>query len=112
MSLYADYINEIDCGRKIIESNDYFVAYFIHPHGECYIEDMYIIPEKRKSGLCFEILRSIEEIAKSNNCKILSHAIVKTHKNKDHVEGASVAFGFKFHSETETEKNFIKELYE
>lgn len=113
MSLFSDYIEEIDCGRKIIELPGVaFATYFIHKEiGECYIEDLYIAPDFRCNGYLTKIMNSITEIAKFHGCKVVTHGIVKTHKNKDSVQEISARlFGFKKHSETDTDINFIKEI--
>jgi GNAT superfamily N-acetyltransferase len=54
MSHYADYVKERQ-GKLVYECDDGFAVYWYlqHPtHGECvYIEDIYVVPEKRKSGV-------------------------------------------------------------
>lgn len=113
MSLLSDYINEIDCGRRIIELPGVaFATYFIHRGAnECYIEDLYISKPHRSSGVLSRLINQIAEVAIKNGCNKLTHGIVKTHKNQELVEKISRRiFGFKFHSETDTDKYFIKEL--
>lgn len=113
MSLFSDYINEIDCGRRIIELPDVaFATFYIHQDlKECYIEDLFISKEYRSKGILSALIKQITDLAKEHGCDKLTHGIVNKNKNKNKVEEISrKLFGFKPYSETENEKNFIKEL--
>jgi GNAT superfamily N-acetyltransferase len=112
MSLYSEYVKELECGRDIIEIDKVaFVTYFIHTDTkECYIEDMYIRPRYRNGGLCFKILKNVEDIAKKKGCTELTHGIVKAHKDHKTIKLISEKYGFRFVHETETEVYFAKEI--
>lgn len=69
-SLYAKYIRERE-GKEIIETDDGFATYQIFDNGECYLQDIYIVPEKRNSGLATEIANKVSEIAKERGCNLL-----------------------------------------
>jgi GNAT superfamily N-acetyltransferase len=112
LSLYADYVREINCGRNIVEVDKvWFLTYYVHKDiRECYIEDMYIHPRYRNGGLCFKILNGIQDTAKKMGCTQLTHAIVKKHKNFEGIKLISEKFGFVQCHETDKEVYFAKEI--
>ena len=112
MSLYSEYVREISCGREVMEVDKvYFVTYFIHLDiKECYIEDMYIRPRYRNGGLCFKVLKTVEDIARKKGCTMFTHGIVKTHKNFEVIKIMSEKYGFKYIYESETEVYFAKDI--
>ena len=69
-SLYGQYIAERE-DKEIIESKDGFATYKIFENGECYLQDLYVVPDMRKSGLATEMANKVVEIAKENGCHTL-----------------------------------------
>ena len=66
MSHFANYIKERQ-NKEIIEDESGFATYyFIMP--DCYIEDIYVIPEKRKAGIAAKYADKIAKIAQEKNC--------------------------------------------
>lgn len=80
MSLYADYIKERE-GKHILETDKGFATYFLYDNGECYIQDIYIAPDFRKTGLSTKMVDEIVEIAKENKCHTLLGSICIDDKN-------------------------------
>ena len=109
-SLYAKYVKELDCGRDIIEiDNVGFISYYKHPN-EIYIEDTYIVPEKR-DGLVFkELFDMVFNVAKQNSVNLLTHGIVKTHSDFNKMEQRSKKFGFVKVGETDTDCLYARSL--
>lgn len=70
MSLYKDYISERE-DKQIVESDKGFATYKIFDNGECYLQDLYVAPEYRKTGLATEMTNMIVSIAKANDCHTL-----------------------------------------
>jgi hypothetical protein len=70
MSLYSQYIKERENGH-MIETEDGFITYFIYGK-ECHMKDIYIVPEKRRSGVALEFQRQIVEKVKPLGCTFLS----------------------------------------
>jgi GNAT superfamily N-acetyltransferase len=54
----------------MLESAYGFATYVLHPE-ECYIEDVYVIPERRRSGVGAKLVDKISEVAKAHGCKRL-----------------------------------------
>lgn len=76
MSLYADYIKERE-GRNIVEDEDGFATFiFCGPEQkECYIVDIYVRPEKRKTGKAASFADTITDIARKVGCTYLSGSV-------------------------------------
>ncbi len=70
MSLYAQYLKERE-DKDIIESEEGFATYKIFDNGECYLQDLFVIISKRKSGLATQMTDQIVEIAKKRGCNKL-----------------------------------------
>lgn len=69
MSLYREYIKERE-KKEIIESNDAFITFKIL-NEICYIVDIYVRPDKRKSGVAKELADRVCVVAVENGCKHL-----------------------------------------
>ena len=112
MSLYSEYVKELDCGREIVEIEDVgFISYYRHPD-QIYIEDTYIRPEHR-NGLIFQSLfDQVCDVAKKYQINSLTHAIVKTHSDFGKMEQRSKRFGFEKVGETATECLYARSLNE
>lgn len=58
----------------IYDEHGNFITYKINL-GECYIEDLYVIPEMRKSKVASSMADQIYKIAKDNDCTILTGSV-------------------------------------
>jgi len=70
MSLYSQYIKERE-DKDIIETDKGFATFKIFDNGECYLQDIYIIPEYRKTHLATEMANRVSDIAREHGCKLL-----------------------------------------
>lgn len=80
-SHYGQYIAERE-GRDIIEDEFGFATYIMNADdGECYIVDIYVVPEMRKAGIASKYADTIAEIARLNGCDVLSGSVDPTCEN-------------------------------
>lgn len=87
-SHWARYVEE-RLGIKTIEDEDGFVT-FHFTNGCCYIVDVYVVPEKRKSGITKKYLAQIEEEALGAGiCTLVGQV-------NPHAEGATESLQFQF----------------
>lgn len=94
-SLYGQYIKERE-DTDIIETDDGFATYSIFPENNtCYVRDIYIKPEARRSGHASQIVDKIAEIAKQNYCTELLGTVDPTTKGATESMKAQFAYGFK-----------------
>lgn len=63
IDLYKEYLKERENAELIYTEFGFITYKFLPEH--CYIEDIYIVPEKRKSGLGVELEALVIEIAKA-----------------------------------------------
>lgn len=69
-SLYAMYIKERE-DKDIIESDKGFATYKIFDNGECYLQDIFVLPNFRKDGLATQMANEVVDIAKEHGCHTL-----------------------------------------
>jgi GNAT superfamily N-acetyltransferase len=108
VSLYSDYVTETNL-KKIIEKDWGFATY--HFRGaECYIEDIYVVPEQRKSDCASSLAQEIEQIAKAAGCKYLTGSVNTSIKDPTTSIRVLLAYGFKFLKCDPSIIWFVKEL--
>lgn len=108
MSLLADYHKEQGI-KGVIESDSGFITYSIQGE-ECYIGDIYVIPEKRRSKLAVSLADQVAHIAKAKGCKILSGSVIPQANNPTRSIQMLISYGMKL---LRAEPNiiwFVKEL--
>jgi len=107
-SLYAQYVNERE-GKEIVEDNNGFATFkFIQDY--CYVEDVYVVPAKRKSGICLGYINAIAEIALRNGyTKLLTSVSPKANGAEASLK-STMACGFKVLSCDKDLIYFVKEL--
>jgi hypothetical protein len=99
LSLFSQYIQE-RTDRQVLEAEHGFATYIINPNKTVYIEDLYIVPEQRKSGLASKFTNDIIEIAKLQGCTKLYGSVVPTTKTSTESLKAFLAFGMRLDSST------------
>lgn len=102
-SLYAQYIEERE-GKHILESEYGFATYQFLDNGRCYIEDIYVVPDYRKSYAASNMANAITAIAKDKGCKTLIGSVVPSAKGSTASLKVLLAYGFKLES---CQNNFI-----
>lgn len=95
-SLYAQYIKERE-DKQIIESHEGFATYKIFNNGECYLQDLYVIPEKRKSGLAKEMTDAVVKIAQEQGCHTLIGSVCSEDKFCTRNMKVFLAYGMQLH---------------
>jgi predicted GNAT family acetyltransferase len=109
MSLFSEYKMERE-GKFVIESENSFAVYSF-PDGESvYIEDIYVKPELRKSGLGSCAANMIAKIAKEKGCKKMYGSIVPSANGANDSLKALLAYGFKLSSSEHNIIFFVKEI--
>jgi predicted GNAT family acetyltransferase len=102
MKMFADYIKERG-GKDIVYSDKGFATYSFN-ESSCYIEEIYVVPESRKSGEASRLTNEIAEIAKERGYKMLTGSVCPTANGSTESMKALLAYGFKLVSSTH---NFI-----
>lgn len=102
MSLWAEYVKET-LGREVIETDYGFASY--HVRGDdCYLEDLYVVPEFRRAGGATRLGELVREKAIKAGCKSLTTTVNCTFKDPSTSLKACLSYGFQIH---QTGQNFI-----
>lgn len=108
MSLYGQYIKERE-GKDIVECEDGFATYLIAGE-ECYIENLYVVPEKRRTHLATQLADQIAIIAKERGCKYLTGSVAPNTKNATSNIIVLISYGMRLLRSTPNLIYFGKEL--
>lgn len=108
MSLFSDYHKELGI-KQVIESEHGFILYSILGN-DCYIEDVYVVPEQRKSRVCWEMADKVVEEAKSKGCKLLIGTVIPTANNSTTSLKMLLSYGFKPRGQNNQAIIFTKEI--
>lgn len=110
MSLYAEYVKERE-EKFVIENEEAFCKYGINEKEKyCYIEDLYVRPESRKSGIGQRMTDFICIIAKNKGCKKVITSMVPSAKGSDYSMKVILKYGFRLRSSDYNVIYFEKEL--
>lgn len=94
MSLFSDYIKERK-NRNIIETEHGFVTYGFTSQDECYLEDMYIVPQFRRKKHGTALVNELFNKAKEGGAKVVYTTIVPTTNGSTASLLSSLQYGFK-----------------
>jgi len=108
ISHYGQYISE-RLGKSLIEDENGFATYFM-VNDVCYIEDVYVIPEKRKTGIVFAYADKIVEEAKAKGMKVLIGTVKPSAAGSTVSLKVLLAYGFQLESAVEDFIFFKKSL--
>lgn len=109
-SLYSKYIKERE-NVHIIETPEGFVTYKYFPdQSECYVLDIYVIPNKRNLDIASTLLDQISKDAKVLGYKFLTSSVVPSTNNSTGSLRFHLAYGFKLLRSEDDKIWIIKEL--
>lgn len=108
MSLMAEYKLERE-GKGTYEEERGFATYLIKGE-ECYIEDIFVKKEYRRSRVGDSIGNAVQEIAKKAGCKYLTGTVYPNVGDPTASTLALLYFGFKIMSADKNVIYFLKEL--
>ena len=106
--MWSLYVKE-KSGVETISDEHGFICYKIHGE-ECYLEDIFVIPEYRERGVGSDLLIKAEALAKEAGCKFLSSCIRPTESTATLSMKAHLAKGFRIYSSFENRILMIKEI--
>lgn len=92
-TLYAKYLTE-RARAKVIETESGFITYRINGE-ECFIQDMYLLPEARRSGACRELIDQLKSEASSCSCKFITGNIFVDDPGCNQTIQAACGLGFR-----------------
>lgn len=108
MNNYAQYIKERE-NKEIIENESGFLTYKIFEK-ECYLADMFIVPEKRGSSAVAYFIQELSDISIRAGCDHISANIRLNDKGATRTLRASLKLGFNLVSAENGTITICKEL--
>ena len=108
MSLYADYLAELGF-RHIIENDDGFIVYSINGI-ECFIEELYVVPDKRLSHAGTSLEQQAMAMGKASGCKFMSCTVTIPCKQSTESLKAILKSGYRLCRADATKIYLIKEI--
>jgi predicted GNAT family acetyltransferase len=108
LSLYGQYILERE-GKQILENEHGFFTFKFYGE-ECYIEDIFIKKDSRRSGIATDMANTVAEIARGAGCKVLTGTCVPSTHGATESMKAMFSYGFRIHSSQHDKIILIKEL--
>jgi GNAT superfamily N-acetyltransferase len=95
-SLRARYVKERE-GFDTLETIDGFAEYKLFKD-ECYLRDIYVVPDKRKSDVATQLADRVSHIAKAHGCKFLTGSVSPQANGATESLKVLLAYGFKLRS--------------
>lgn len=106
--MWSEYIKERE-GFETLETEKGVATYKISGE-ECYIKDIYVSKDHRKSGEGSRIGDIISDIARINGCTRLTGSVVPSLNGSTESLAALIRYGFKIHSCAQDFIILVKEL--
>ncbi len=69
-NLYKNYLKERE-GLEVLENELGFCTYKYREDNSCYIQDIYVVPNRRKSGIASQLADTVAKEAKAKGYNIL-----------------------------------------
>lgn len=112
MSHYKDYIKELKKYEMLEDDNGFATYGFMHDGGKkyCYIEDIYVVPEKRKTKVASQFADQVAVLAKQEGCSGLLGSVVPSLPGSHYRMQVLLGYGFKLHSSQYDLVYFVKEF--
>jgi len=95
--MLADYFWEREGKFCLVREDEGFAKYSINGD-ECYIEDIYVVPEKRKTGIASQMADEIAASAKDHGCKYLVGSVAPEARGSTESMKVLLAYGMRIHS--------------
>jgi predicted GNAT family acetyltransferase len=109
LSLYAEYLKE-RTKDLIIETEDGFATYRYLDHGQVYIIDIYVVPEKRQKGAASKMADAVVKEAKLKGRTALIGTVVPSTNHSTISLNVLLAYGMTLASSSNDCIIFKKEI--
>ena len=93
MKLWQDYVKEREGAYSIVRPEQGFLSYLMG-EGECYIKELYVAPEYRRSGVAASMADEAVEHAKKEGCVVLTGSVDPRAKEAATSMRVLLAYGF------------------
>ncbi len=80
------------------ETDKGFATYKLEPRGECYIREIYVLPDFRKTGEASRMADAIVSEAKEQGCTVLSGSVCPNTSDPTYRMRVLLGYGMRFYS--------------
>jgi ribosomal protein S18 acetylase RimI-like enzyme len=109
LDMFLAYQKEKYGRESVVKEGIGFATYEI-AGDKCYIVDIYIVPEARRSKAGTQIADEIVKLAKLKGCQLLFGTVALNQSNPESSIQALFAYGFKIYSSSNEYLAFVKDL--
>lgn len=109
MKLFKSYLEEKMPNRRVIFNEHGFIIYNL-VKTECYIEELYVVPEFRQQKIATKLADEVAAIAKEAGCYYLSAQVPVENLDSAQSLRVQLAYGFKLHSANDNVIILTKEI--
>jgi ribosomal protein S18 acetylase RimI-like enzyme len=110
MSLYGNFLRETE-EIDIVETDQGYATYKIFPDAsECYIIDIYVLPQYRRTKVASELANEVARKAKLKGCKFLTGTVIPTNNKSTESMKTLLGYGFSLMKSEVNKVWFVKEL--
>ena len=95
MNMFANYLKERLNKKVVVEPGKGFAVYLFNEDNDCYIEEIYVEPEFRKSKVASDMANKIEFIARDHGSKMLLGSVAPSANNSTISLQVLLGYGFK-----------------
>jgi GNAT superfamily N-acetyltransferase len=109
-SMFEMYEKERGFGPRLFYVSDIGFAIYHINDGECYLEDIFILPSARRGKNGTTFANNIVEIAKGRGCHILTGSVDASANGADISRKALESYGFKLFETAGDFERYAKEI--
>lgn len=108
MNLWKDYLKERE-GLEVLEKEHGFATYIFRTF-DCYIQDIYVVPEKRNSKFASHLADEVCQIAKEKGFKTLTGSVDLRASSYATSEKVLKGYGMRFYKKEGYITYYYKEI--
>lgn len=94
-SLWARYHEETE-GHMVIETDVAFIRFSFAPPN-CFIHDLYVVPEARGQNHAFTLAEMVKALARKRGCEVIWAEVGMASKTKTEALRVNLRYGFQVH---------------
>lgn len=111
IKMFNDYADERGFGTRIHYTELGFITYHLdREEKECYIEDLYVIPEARQKKIGSNLADHVCQLAKNHGIDTVIGSVNKLANNKEISRKALLGYGMEKVDEDEEMEWYLKEI--
>lgn len=108
--MFDAYAKERGFGPRVVHFDGQGFALFQIHDRECYLQEIYVVPEKRRDHIASKLADKVVEIAKDHGCTMLTGSVVPSANGSEVSRKALEGYGLKLFGKDEDFEKYAKEI--